>query len=299
MEQRIAELLIKGGVVTREQLTQAQEKERNNGSSLTKELVRLGFTTEDKLTQFLAKQFGIDIVELNPSEIEDAVFSLVPPHQVQKHQIIPLKLLGSTLTVAMADPTDLVAINEVKFITGYGVRIVVSSPSAIKKTLEHRFGGVSYDEVLRKFGDGDVEVIHDHEDVNLQELQQATMEAPVVTLVNAILADAAKRRASDIHIEPYEKVFRVRFRVDGVLHEIMSPPLRLKNPLVSRLKVMAGLDIAERRLTQDGRIKLKMGLRGEMATTVSVWPTLIGVKVAIRLLEKYYLKLDMSKLGFD
>jgi type IV pilus assembly protein PilB len=299
MEQRIAELLVRGGLVTREQLTQAQEKERNNGSSVTKELVRLGFTTEDNLTQFLAKQFGIDIVELNPAEIEDSVFSSIPPHLVQKHQIIPLKLLGSTLTVAMADPTDLVAINEAKFITGYGVRIVLAPPSAIKKTLEHRFGGVSYDEVLRKFGDGDVEVIHDHEDVNLQELQQATMEAPVVTLVNAILADAAKRRASDIHIEPYEKVFRVRFRVDGVLHEIMSPPLRLKNPLVSRLKVMAGLDIAERRLTQDGRIKLKMGLGGEMDIRVSVLPTLFGEKVVMRLLDKSNLQLDMSKLGFD
>jgi type IV pilus assembly protein PilB len=199
----------------------------------------------------------------------------------------------------MADPTDLIAINEVKFITGYGVRVVVATPSAIKKTLEHRFGGVSYDEVLRKFGDGDMEVIHDHEDVNLQELQQATMEAPVVTLVNAILADAAKRRASDIHIEPYEKVFRVRFRVDGVLHEIMSPPLRLKNPLVSRLKVMAGLDIAERRLTQDGRIKLKMGLSGEMDIRVSVLPTLFGEKVVMRLLDKSNLQLDMSKLGFD
>jgi type IV pilus assembly protein PilB len=299
MEQRIADLLVRGGIVTREQLTQAQQKERDNGSSVTKELVRLGFTTENNLTQFLAKQFGIDIVDLNPGDIEDAVFSLVPPHLVQKHQIIPLKLLGSTLTVVMADPTDLVAINEVKFITGYGVRVVVASPSAIKKTLEHRFGGVSYDEVLRKFGDGDMEVIHDQEDVNLQELQQATMEAPVVTLVNAILADAAKRRASDIHIEPYEKVFRVRFRVDGVLHEIMSPPLRLKNPLVSRLKVMAGLDIAERRLTQDGRIKLKMGLSGEMDVRVSVLPTLFGEKVVMRLLDKSNLQLDMSKLGFD
>ena len=285
MEQRVAELLIRGGIVTREQLAQAQEKERNNGSTVTKELVRLGFTTEGALTQFLAKQFGIDIVEPNPAEIEDAVFSLVPPHLVQKHQIIPLKLLGSTLTVAMSDPTDLIAINEIKFITGYGVRVAVATPTAIKKALEHRFGGVSYDEVLRKFGDGDMEVIHDHEDVNLQELQQATMEAPVVTLVNAILADAAKRRASDIHIEPYEKVFRVRFRVDGVLHEIMSPPLRLKNPLVSRLKVMAGLDIAERRLTQDGRIKLKMGLGGEMDIRVSVLPTLFGEKVVMRELD--------------
>lgn len=299
MEPRIAELLVRGGIVSRDQLIQAQEKERDNGSTVIRELVRLGFTTEDALTEFLAKQFNIEKVDLNPSEIEDSVFSLIPPQLIQKHQLVPVKLLGSTLTVAMADPTDLVAINEVKFITGYGVRVTLAPPSAIKKTLEHRFGGVSYDEVLKKFGDGEMEVIHETDDVNLQELQQATMEAPVVTLVNAILADAAKRRASDIHIEPYEKIFRVRFRVDGVLQEIMSPPLRLKNPLVSRLKVMAGLDIAERRLTQDGRIKLKMGVGGELDIRVSVLPTLFGEKVVMRLLDKSNLQLDMSKLGFD
>lgn len=297
MEPRIAELLVRGGLVTKEQLAKAQEKEKE-GASATKELVRLGFTTEEKLTDFLAKQFGIERVDINPADIEDAVFSLVPPQLVQKHQIIPLKLLGSNLTIAMADPTDLVATNEIKFITGYGIRVVAAFPSAIKKALEHRFGGVSYDEVLRKFGDGDMEVIVDQEDVSLQELQQATMEAPVVTLVNAILADAAKRRASDIHIEPYEKLFRVRFRVDGVLHEIMSPPLRLKNALVSRLKVMAGLDIAERRLTQDGRIKLKMGMGGELDIRVSVLPTLFGEKIVMRLLDKSNLQLDMAKLGF-
>ena len=299
MEPRIAELLVRGGIVSRDQLIQAQEKERDNGSSVIRELVRLGFTTEDTLTEFLAKQFNIEKADLNPAEIEDSVFGLVPPQLVQKHQLVPVKLLGSTLTVAMADPTDLVAINEVKFITGYGVRVMLAPPSAIKKTLEHRFGGVSYDEVLKKFGDGEMEVIRETDDVNLQELQQATMEAPVVTLVNAILADAAKRRASDIHIEPYEKIFRVRFRVDGVLQEIMSPPLRLKNPLVSRLKVMAGLDIAERRLTQDGRIKLKMGVSGELDIRVSVLPTLFGEKVVMRLLDKSNLQLDMSKLGFD
>jgi type IV pilus assembly protein PilB len=212
---------------------------------------------------------------------------------------VPTKLNGSILTVAMADPTDLVAINEVKFITGFGVRVVLASPSAIKKTLDHRFGGITYDDVLKKFGDGDMELILEQDDVNLQELQQATMEAPVVTLVNAILADAAKRRASDIHIEPYEKLFRVRFRIDGVLQEIMSPPLRLKNPLVSRLKVMAGLDIAERRLTQDGRIKLKMGVSGELDIRVSILPTLFGEKVVMRLLDKSNLQLDMAKLGFD
>ena len=299
MEPRFAELLVRGGLVSRDQLSEAQKKERENGSSVAKEIVRLGYTNEETLTQFLGKQFGIESVELIPGDIEDAVFSLVPPQIVQKHQLVPFKLVGSTLTVAMSDPTDLVAINEVKFVTGYGVRVVLATPSHIKKTLDHRFGGVSYDDVLKKFGDGEMEVVHDDDDVNLQELQQATMDAPVVTLVNAILADAAKRRCSDIHIEPYEKIFRVRFRVDGVLQEIMSPPLRLKNALVSRLKVMAGLDIAERRLTQDGRIKLKMGVGGELDIRVSVLPTLFGEKVVMRLLDKSNLQLDMAKLGFD
>lgn len=299
MEPRFAELLVKGGLVSREQLAEAQKKERENGSSVAKEIVRLGYTNEEKLTQFLSKQFGIEVVELVPGEIEDSVFSLVPPQIVQKHQLVPHKLVGSTLTVAMSDPTELVAINEVKFVTGYGVRVVLATPSTIKKTLEHRFGGVSYDDVLKKFGDGEMEVVQESDDVNLQELQQATMDAPVVTLVNAILADAAKRRCSDIHIEPYEKIFRVRFRIDGVLQEIMSPPLRLKNALVSRLKVMAGLDIAERRLTQDGRIKLKMGVGGELDIRVSILPTLFGEKVVMRLLDKSNLQLDMAKLGFD
>jgi len=299
MEPRFVELLVRGGVVTRDQLSEAQKKERENGSSITREIVRLGYTSEQILGEFLAKQFGIETVDLIPGEIDDAVFSLVPPQILQKHQLVPYKLLGSTLTVAMSDPTDLVAINEVKFVTGYGVRVVLATPSSIKKTLDQRFGGVSYDDVLKKFGDGEMEVVQESDDVNLQELQQATMDAPVVTLVNAILADAAKRRCSDIHIEPYEKVFPVRFRIDGVLQEIMSPPLRLKNALVSRLKVMAGLDIAERRLTQDGRIKLKMGMGGELDIRVSILPTLFGEKVVMRLLDKSNLQLDMSRLGFD
>src|SRR6266545_641714 len=220
MEPRFAELLVKGGIVTREQLAEAQKREREQNSSVTKEIVRLGFTSEEILTEFLAKQFGIETLELLPGEIEDGIFSLVPPQIVQKHQLIPYRLLGSTLTVAMSDPTDLIAINEVKFVTGYGVRVVLAIPANIKKILDHRFGGVSYDDVLKKFGDGEMEVVQESDDVNLQELQQATMDAPVVTLVNAILADAAKRRCSDIHIEPYEKIFRVRFRIDGVLQEI-------------------------------------------------------------------------------
>ncbi|HYA29227.1 MAG TPA: hypothetical protein VEI95_10460, partial [Acidobacteriota bacterium] len=166
MEPRFAEYLVKGNIVSREQLAEAQKKERENSSSITKEIVRLGFTNEETLVEFLAKQFGIETVDIAPGDIEDAVFSLVPPQIVQKHQLIPYKLVGSTLTVAMADPTDLVAINEIKFVTGYGVRVVLCTPTAIKKTLDHRFGGVNLDDVLKKFGDGEMEVVQENDDIN-------------------------------------------------------------------------------------------------------------------------------------
>ncbi len=298
MEPRTAEILVRGGVITREQLNEALDSFKQNGSSLVHELVRLGHTSEDQVTDFLADQFGIEKVEIEGTNIPDSIFNLIPVQFVQKYQIIPLKLMTSTLTIAMSDPTNLAAINEIKFVTGYGVRVVLARASEIKKILDGRFGSVTaYDDVLKKLGDSDMEVIRE-EEVDLKELQQATNDAPVVTLVNAILGDAAKRRASDIHIEPYEKIFRVRFRVDGILHEIMAPPPKLKAPLVSRIKIMADLDIAERRLTQDGRIKLKMGAQ-ELDIRVSVLPTMFGEKIVMRLLDKANLQLDMTKLGFE
>lgn len=298
MEPRIAEILVRGGVINRDQLQEALDIQKKNGTNLVQELVRLGYTNEDQLTSFLGQQFGIEMVNLENLEIQDRAFNLLPVRIIHKYQLIPYKLLGSTLTVAMSDPTNLAAINEIKFITGCGVRVVLSPGSAIKKVLDLRFGSATYDEVLRRLDEGDVKVIHE-EEVNLQELQQATNDAPVVILVNAILSDAAKRKASDIHIEPYEKIFRVRFRVDGILQEIMTPPPRLKAALVSRVKIMADLDIAERRLTQDGRIKVKIGGGQELDIRVSVLPTMFGEKIVMRLLDKTNLQLDMTKLGFD
>jgi type IV pilus assembly protein PilB len=299
MEPRLGELLVRGGVVTREQLSQALSKEGENGASAIQALVRLGFTTEDTLAEFLAAQFGIERVSVDNLEISESVLDLVPPEVIQKHQLLPVKLIGSTLTVVTADPTNLIAINEIQFITGYGVRPVLATSSEIKKVLDRRYGKTSYDEVLKKFDDDGMEVVQTDEEIDVNELQRETQEAPVVTLVNAILADAARRGASDIHFEPYEKVFRVRFRTDGVLHEIMTPPQRLKNAMISRIKVMANLDIAERRLTQDGRIKLKGAHGQELDLRVSVLPTLFGEKIVMRLLDKSNLQLDMSKLGFD
>ena len=298
MEPRTAEILVRGGIITREQLNEALTVFKQNGSSLVHELVRLGYTSEDQVTDFLADQFGIEKVEIEGVDIPDSILNLIPAQFIQKYHIIPLKLMTSTLTIAMSDPTNLAAINEIKFVTGYGVRVVLARASEIKKILDERFGSTNfYDDVLKKLGDNDMEVIKE-EEINVQELEQATNDAPVVTLVNAILGDAAKRRASDIHIEPYEKIFRVRFRIDGILHEIMSPPPKLKAPLVSRIKIMADLDIAERRLTQDGRIKLKMG-RQELDIRVSVLPTMFGEKIVMRLLDKTNLQLDMTKLGFE
>ena len=298
MEPRTAEILVRGGIITREQLNEALTVFKQNGSSLVHELVRLGYTSEDQVTDFLADQFGIEKVEIEGVDIPDSILNLIPAQFIQKYHIIPLKLMTSTLTIAMSDPTNLAAINEIKFVTGYGVRVVLARASEIKKILDERFGSRNfYDDVLKKLDDNDMEVIKE-EEVDVKELEQATNDAPVVTLVNAILGDAAKRRASDIHIEPYEKIFRVRFRIDGILHEIMSPPPKLKAPLVSRIKIMADLDIAERRLTQDGRIKLKMG-RQELDIRVSVLPTMFGEKIVMRLLDKTNLQLDMTKLGFE
>ena len=199
----------------------------------------------------------------------------------------------------MVDPSNIIALNDIKFITGYDVKVVLASEAQLRHELDRLYeGNISYDEIFDDFDDGEIEVMGAEEELSLQELERATEDAPVVKLVNAILTDAIKKSASDVHIEPYEKTFRVRFRIDGVLYEIMKPPPKLKNAIISRIKIMADLDIAERRLPQDGRIKLKLGARKEMDFRVSVLPSLHGEKVVLRLLDKSTLQTDMTKLGF-
>jgi type IV pilus assembly protein PilB len=214
--------------------------------------------------------------------------------------VLPLNVAGSNLTLAMADPSNLIAINEVKFLTGYDVKVVLAKLSTLRKGIERHYEnkGASYEDVLTQLKSEDVEVVRE-QDVDLKELERATEEAPVVKLVNALLTDAIRKRASDIHLEPFEKMLRVRFRIDGVLHEIMKPPVKLKNPLTSRLKIMSALDIAERRLPQDGRIRLRLPGANEMDFRVSVLPTIFGEKIVLRLLDKQNLQLDMTKLGFE
>jgi type IV pilus assembly protein PilB len=297
---RIGEILLRAKLITREQLEQALERQRRLGTGrLGEHLIALGFIGENELTQQLAKQFGIPVVDLAQIEIPEEVLSLLPPALIRKHQILPLTLVGSTLTVAMADPTNYLVVNEVKFLTGYDVRVTVAPARALAKAIERCLEDPNrFSSVLQRVDGGQFEVLREPETVDLLELERASEDAPVVSLVNAIFADAIKKRASDVHIEPYEKIFRVRFRIDGVLQEIMKPPVKLKNAIVSRIKILADLDVAERRLAQDGRIRLRMGPGREIDVRVSILPTFAGEKVVLRILDKSAVELDLEKLGF-
>ena len=299
MSSRLGELLQRRGLLTPEQLTKALEYQREHGGALATYLVKLGLVSEDHLLAFIEREYRLPVVDPLALEISREVLNLVPQNLVTKHHLIPTNLVRSTLTVAMTDPSNVVAINEIKFLTGYDVKIAVAAPGVIQQAIERHYDAQSsVDEVLSQMGEN-VELLHDQDDIDVKELERSTEEAPVVRLVNAVLTDAIRKRASDIHIEPYERMLRVRFRIDGVLYDIMQPPLKLKNAITSRLKVMASLDIAERRLPQDGRIKLKLSGKKEMEFRVSVLPTLFGEKVVLRLLDKANLQLDMTKLGFE
>jgi type IV pilus assembly protein PilB len=300
MSSRLGDVLQKRGDLTADQLAKAVEQQREHGGALSSHLVRLGFLSEEKLLSYLEREYRLPVVDPMSLDISREVLAMIPQALVLKHHLIPTSLVRSTLTIAMADPSNVMAINEVKFLTGYDVKVAVAAPSVIQQSIERFYNShTDYDEVLSKLGNEQVEVVHDEDQVDLQELERATEEAPVVRLVNALLTDAIRKRASDVHVEPYEKMLRVRFRIDGVLYEIMQPPLRLKNAITSRIKVMAQLDIAERRLPQDGRIKMKLGGGKEMDFRVSVLPTMFGEKVVLRLLDKSNLQLDMTKLGFE
>ncbi len=301
MSTRLGELLIKRAVVSPAQLKRAMEVEQQDTTSLASSLVKLGFLTDAYLTAFLQKEYRLPLVDPAAMDVPQEVLRLVPATLVNRHGLIPISLNGSTLTLAMSDPSNLVAINEIKFLTGYDVKVAVAASHSINTAIKRFYDeGTSVNEVLAEVeSQQELELIKQEEEVDLKDLERATEDAPVVRLVNAILMSAIKRRASDIHLEPYEKSFRVRFRVDGVLEEIMQPPLKLRNAMTSRLKVMASLDIAERRLPQDGRMKIKAGPNKDMDFRVSVLPTIFGEKIVLRLLDKSNLQLDMTKLGFE
>ncbi len=300
MAGRLGELLVRENVISAGQLRKAQEEQRKGGGRLGSSLVKLGMIEESELTSFLSKQYGVPAINLADFEIDKEVINLVPREVAEKHNLIPFNRSGSTISVAMSDPSNIFALDDIKFITGYNVEVMVASEQAIKDSIERYYGEqVTYEEVMEDFDEDEIDYGEEEEDVDVVDLEKSSEEAPVVRLVNLILIDAIKKNASDIHIEPYEKEFRVRYRIDGVLYEVMKPPLKLRNAITSRIKIMSELDIAERRLPQDGRIKLKLGKGREMDFRVSVLPTLFGEKVVMRLLDKSNLQLDMTKLGFE
>ena len=296
---RLGDMLVKAALITREQLNQALQQQQTAGGRIGTNLVKLGFISEDDITSFLSRQYGVPSINLSHFEIDGNVIKLIPSEIAQKHQVIPINRTGNVLTVAMTDPSNIFAIDDIKFMTGFKVEPVVAAETSIRNSINKYYDSAGLvEDIMKTFDDKDVEALKDEEDgVNAAELGKAAEDAPVVKLVNLVLTDAIKKGASDIHIEPYEKIFRVRYRIDGVLYDVMQPPLRLKAAITSRVKIMAQLDIAERRLPQDGRIKIKMGGK-EMDYRVSTLPTLFGEKVVLRLLDKGNLQLDMTKLGF-
>ncbi len=298
---RLGEMLVRENLISASQLLKAQEATRTNGGRLSYNLTKLGFIQEQELTSFLSKQFGVPSVDLTSFVVDQDIISLVPKNVAEKHVVMPVNKVGSNLILAMSDPSNIFAIDDIKFMTGYNVEVVVASEQAIKDAIEKYYDGeqAKFSEVLAGFEDEEVEVVASADDLDPQKAANASEEAPVVKLVNLIFIEAIKKNASDIHVEPYEKELRIRYRIDGVLQEQMKPPVKLKSSIVSRIKIMAQLDIAERRLPQDGRIKMKYGKGKEMDFRVSVLPTLFGEKVVLRLLDKGNLQLDMTKLGFE
>jgi type IV pilus assembly protein PilB len=336
MALKLGGMLREQGLITEEQLTKALEEQKAKGGRLGYHLVQMGFITEEEVTNCLSRQFGVPSVNLATYEIQPEVIKVIPVDVSKKYLVIPISRVGATLSVAMSDPSNVFAIDDIKFMTGYNVEPVVASEVGVIEAIKKFYGGstalepvsekesidgkdyaLSDDDMDSDFDDsfGDEGAVVDVEDFDSlvhgavdnvevvdEEMEEGAVEeveAPIVKLVNGVLIKAIKLGVSDIHIEPYEKSFRVRYRVDGVLRKAMGLPLKIRNAIISRVKIMAKLDIAERRLPQDGRIKLKLGTKRDMDFRVSTIPTLFGEKVVMRLLDKSNLQLDMTKLGFE
>jgi type IV pilus assembly protein PilB len=308
MSVRLGEILVKESLITQDQLQKALDFQRQHGGKLGSCLTKLGFISDDDITSVLSRQYGVPSINLKYYEIDPTVIKLIPQDTAVRYQVIPLSRVGSTLTIAMTDPTNVFAMDDIKFMTGFNVEPVVASESAIAEAIGRFYGAVESDEELSRVmkdltgADEDLELAAEEQEMDAATLEKAAEEAPIIKLVNLILTDAVKRGASDIHIEPYETELRVRFRIDGVLQQVMNPPLKLKDAITSRLKIMSKLDISEKRLPQDGRIMIKYrqdGKRKDLDFRVSTVPTIHGEKIVLRLLDKENLRLDMTKLGFE
>ncbi len=307
---KFGELLLRTGKIDQQQLQEALAYQKEQGGRLGTALVKLTYITEKQLVEALSQHFGVPSVDLTEIEIDEVVVKIIPADIARKYTIVPVSKAGATVTVAMLDPSNVFAMDDVKFMTGYKVEPVVAAETGIRGAIDRYYGSTHaielkkvMEDLSEEAGTGtDLEVLEEEQDLDLATLEEESEQAPVVKLVNIVLTDAIKRGASDIHIEPYEKEYRVRYRIDGILYEMMHPPLKLKEAITSRVKIMARLDIAEKRLPQDGRIKIKTKIGGkakDLDYRVSVLPTLFGEKIVMRLLDKDKLMLDMAKLGFE
>jgi type IV pilus assembly protein PilB len=347
MAVKLGDLLVKAKLVTPEQVDAALLSQRAEGGKFGEALIRIGAVSEQDITETLSQQFGVPSIDLAHFEIDPSIIKVVPGEVARKYGVLPVNKTGATLTIAMSDPTNVFAMDDIKFMTGYNVEPVVASEASLRRAIDKHYGTPrsvvlkerpkgattgaapadgSIDELMSSaltmddmagvglsefnmdeitgFDPGDIDVVRGEEgqEIDLIDLAKSSESAPIIKVSNLILIEALKAGASDIHVEPYEKEFRVRFRVDGILHNIMALPMRTRDPLISRLKIMAKLDISEKRLPQDGRIKIRLRVEErtrDLDLRVSVVPTHFGEKVVMRLLDKSRLQLDMTQLGFD
>jgi type IV pilus assembly protein PilB len=310
---KLGELLIRESLITQEHLKQALEHQKNHGGRLGSSLVKLGFLTSEQITTVLSRQYGIPSINLDYFEADPSVTRLVPMETALKYQVVPLSRVGASLTLAMADPANVYAMDDIKFMTGFNIEPVVASELSIAEAIKKNYGSIEeqdrkkeIEDLVSFIDDGQTDSVEveaeDDSALNQAALEKAAEEAPVIRLVNYLLTDAVERGASDIHLEPYEKEYRVRYRIDGVLQNVMQPPVKLRDAIISRIKIMAKLDISEKRLPQDGRIMIRMihkNRKKQLDFRVSILPTLHGEKIVMRLLDKENLRLDMTRLGFE
>jgi type IV pilus assembly protein PilB len=338
MSAKLGEILVRENLLSAQQLREALDYQRSHGGRLGFNLVKMGLVADDMITAVLSRQYGVPSVNLELFDIEASVIRLIPHEVAQKYSVLPLSRVGASLTLAMVDPTNVFAMDDIKFMTGLNIEPVVVSEASVQEAIAKYYGSTREIELasmseaevesngMGRNGNGHkggitnadlisldsldfdteaaegLEVIEDNEEIDLSTLSRMSEDAPVVRLVNVLMVDALRRGASDIHIEPYEKELRIRFRIDGVLYDVMHPPLKMRDAMISRLKIMSKLDISEKRLPQDGRIKIKVKVDArsrELDFRVSTLPTLFGEKVVLRLLDKENLMLDMTKLGFE
>ena len=366
MSAKLGEILVRENLISSQQLRETLEYQRTNGGRLGSNLVNLGIISDDVITAVLSRQYGVPSINLELFQIEESTIKLISQEVAQKYSVLPISKVGATLTLAMADPTNVFAMDDIKFMTGLNVEPVIASETSLQSGIGKYYSPTNQIDVFDYAGVGvadrfvpknkrngsganggdtngggtgkngsggggktavvderlvesdlnvsldrfefaahegeEFELVEDNDEIDLAQLSIASEDAPVVRLVNVLLVDSLRRGASDIHVEPYEKDFRIRFRIDGVLYDVMHPPLKMRDALISRLKIMSKLDISEKRLPQDGRIKIKVKIDNrsrELDFRVSTLPTLFGEKVVLRLLDKDKLMLDMTKLGFE